>query len=50
MFLLQPGQNSAFLGFDLVYLSNVEEDYLISVFGDEYLEYKKKVGRYIGKR
>lgn len=29
---------------------NVEEDFLISAFGNEYLEYKKKVNRYIGRR
>lgn len=29
---------------------NVEEDYLIEVFGDEYLQYKKKVCRYIGRK
>lgn len=29
---------------------NVEEDYLITAFGDEYLAYKKKVCRYIGRK
>lgn len=29
---------------------NVEEDFLISEFGDEYLQYMKKVRRYIGRR
>lgn len=29
---------------------NVEEDHLISAFGDEYLEYRKKVCRYLGRR
>ncbi len=29
---------------------NVEEDFLCSQFGDEYLEYKKKVRRYFGWR
>lgn len=69
-------RNPAFLGFDLIYMSelllffnwylliitllaivmlhlqivNVEEDFLLTAFGDEYLAYKKKVCRYIGKR
>lgn len=29
---------------------NVEEEFLIETFGDEYLEYKKKVCRYIGRK
>ena len=29
---------------------NVEEAFLLSVFGDEYLEYRKHVGRYVGRR
>ncbi len=29
---------------------NVEEDFLISAFGDEYIEYKKKVCRYLGRK
>lgn len=29
---------------------NVEEDFLIEAFGEEYLEYKKKVFRYLGRR
>ncbi len=29
---------------------NVEEDFLIEAFGQEYLEYKKKVFRYLGRR
>lgn len=29
---------------------NVEEEFLIEAFGEEYLEYKKKVCRYIGRR
>ena len=29
---------------------NVEEDFLLATFGNEYLEYKKKVCRYIGRR
>jgi len=29
---------------------NVEEDFLITAFGDEYLTYRKKVCRYIGKK
>ncbi len=29
---------------------NVEEDFLIKAFGDEYLIYKKKVNRYLGRR
>lgn len=29
---------------------NVEEDFLIKTFGDEYLEYKKKVNRYLGRK
>ena len=28
----------------------VEEDFLISVFGKEYMEYKKKVNRYLGRK
>lgn len=29
---------------------NVEEDFLITAFGEEYLTYKNKVNRYIGRR
>lgn len=29
---------------------NVEEDFLITAFGDTYLEYRKKVNRYFGRR
>ena len=29
---------------------NVEEAFLLSAFGDEYLEYRKHVGRYVGRR
>ena len=29
---------------------NVEEDFLLAAFGNEYLQYKKKVCRYIGKK
>ena len=29
---------------------NVEEDFLLITFGDEYLKYKKKVCRYIGRK
>lgn len=29
---------------------NVEEDFLMVTFGEEYLEYQKTVGRYIGRR
>lgn len=29
---------------------NVEEDFLMVTFGEEYLEYRKTVGRYIGRR
>ena len=29
---------------------NVEEDFLLATFGNEYLKYKKKVCRYIGRR
>jgi len=29
---------------------NVEEDFLVEAFGDEYLVYKKKVCRYIGRK
>ena len=29
---------------------NVEEDHLLAAFGDEYLKYKKKVRRYIGRK
>lgn len=29
---------------------NVEEEFLLTAFGDEYLKYKKKVCRYIGRK
>lgn len=29
---------------------NVEEEFLIEAFGEEYLEYRKKVSRYIGRK
>jgi protein-S-isoprenylcysteine O-methyltransferase Ste14 len=29
---------------------NVEEDFLLTTFGDEYLQYKKEVCRYIGRK
>lgn len=29
---------------------NVEEEFLLATFGDEYLQYKKKVCRYIGRK
>ena len=29
---------------------NVEEDFLTKAFRDEYLEYKKKVNRYLGRK
>lgn len=29
---------------------NVEEDFLLTTFGDDYLAYKKKVCRYIGRK
>ncbi len=29
---------------------NVEEDFLLTAFGEEYLQYKKKVCRYIGRK
>ncbi len=29
---------------------NVEEEFLIGAFGEEYLDYKKKVNRYLGRR
>lgn len=29
---------------------NVEEDFLLAAFGEEYLEYRKRVCRYIGRR
>ncbi len=29
---------------------NVEEDFLVSTFQDEYIQYKKKVNRYLGRR
>lgn len=29
---------------------NVEEEFLLAAFGDEYLQYKKKVCRYIGRK
>ena len=41
-------------GFALVFfhlqIVNVEENFLFEVFGEEYLEYKKKVNRYLGRR
>lgn len=42
---------SAFAGFMFhLQIVNVEEDYLLSVFGDEYLTYKRQVRRYLGWR
>lgn len=29
---------------------NVEEDFLITAFGEEYLNYRKRAGRYLGRR
>lgn len=29
---------------------NVEEDFFMEVFGEEYLEYKEKVCRYLGRK
>lgn len=29
---------------------NVEEDFLVKTFGDEYIKYKKKVNRYLGRK
>lgn len=29
---------------------NVEEPFLVSVFGEDYMEYKKKVNRYLGRK
>lgn len=41
-------------GFALLFfhfqIVNVEEDFLVETFGEEYLEYKKKVSRYIGRK
>ena len=41
-------------GFVLVFfhlhIVNVEEDFLIETFGQEYIEYKKKVCRYLGRK
>ena len=41
-------------GFALLFfhlqIVNVEEEFLIEEFGEEYLEYKKKVSRYIGRK
>ena len=41
-------------GFALVFfhlqIVNVEEDFLIETFGQEYIEYKKKVCRYLGRK
>lgn len=41
-------------GFALLFfhlqIVNVEEEFLIEAFGEEYLEYKKKVSRYIGRK
>lgn len=41
-------------GFVLVFfhlqIVNVEEDFLLEVFGQEYIEYKKKVCRYLGRK
>ena len=31
------------------YIVNVEEDYLTAAFGESYVEYKSRVGRYFGK-
>ena len=31
-------------------IANVEEEFLLEAFGDEYLRYKKKVCRYIGRK
>lgn len=41
-------------GFALVFfhlqIVNVEEDFLLEAFGQEYIEYKKKVCRYLGRK
>ena len=41
-------------GFALVFfhlqIVNVEEDFLVEAFGEEYLQYKKRVCRYIGRK
>ncbi len=29
---------------------NVEEEFLVHAFGDEYITYKKKVHRYLGRK
>ena len=31
-------------------IANVEEDFLMATFKDEYMDYKKKVNRYIGRK
>ncbi len=42
---------SVFAAFMLhLQIVNVEEDYLISSFGESYLEYKKRVCRYLGRK
>ena len=46
-------RNPAFLGFDLMYIGvqiPQEERYMASIFGEEYLSYKKRVFRYLGRR
>ena len=41
-------------GFAVVFfhlqIVNVEEDFLIEAFGNEYLQYKSKVCRYLGRK
>jgi len=29
---------------------NVEEDFLVATFGDAYVDYKKRVNRYLGRK
>lgn len=41
---------SSALVFFHLQIINVEEDFLVEAFGKEYLEYKKKVCRYIGRK
>lgn len=40
------------LGMIMLHLQivNVEEDFLITAFGEDYLAYRRKVGRYLGRR
>lgn len=52
MFLNLPLYVVSMLAVIMLHLQivNVEEDFLIETFGDEYLAYRKKVCRYLGRR